>query len=227
MSSKIHPYWVTLKQLFEQAAHPETAAGAAAYMKNISPFYGIRAPQRRLLLTDFINSQGLPAPEELAEITKSAWQQTQREFHYAAMEIAHRMRKKTDEEVLDLYEWMIVHKSWWDTVDFIAPNLLGTYFERFPGKRNPAMERWLKSDHIWLQRSCLLFQLKYKTKTDEKLLFELIEKLASHPAFFIRKAIGWSLREYAKTQPQAVAAFVEQTSLSGLSKREALKHIGK
>lgn len=227
MSGEIHPYWLTLRQLFEQAANPDTAAGAAAYMKNISSFYGIKAPERRALMKDFIASEGLPSTETLEDITKSAWMQEQREFQYAAMEVLHRVRHKTDEKALSLYEWMIVHKSWWDTVDFIASNLVGGFFQDSPSLRDSTIAAWMKSDNMWLQRTCLLFQLKYKTKTDEKLLFSLIRQMAHHPAFFIRKAVGWSLREYAKTQPQAVSAFVASTPLSGLSKREALKHLNK
>lgn len=226
MSHEIHPYWVKLKQLFEEAANPDIAAGAAAYMKNISPFYGIKAPHRRKLIMELVSTEGLPVPEELTDIIKSAWLQEQREFQYAAMEIAHRMRKKTDDTVLHLYEWMIVHKSWWDTIDFIAPKLVGDCFLDYPALRDSGLARWMNSDNIWLLRTCILFQLKYKTKTDEKLLFSLIRQLAGHPEFFIRKAIGWALREYAKTQPQAVTDFVAQTPLSGLSKREALKHVG-
>jgi len=145
-------------------------------------------------------------------------------MQYAGMEVLFRQRKKSSAESIGLLEWMITRKSWWDTVDYIAPNLVGNLFIAFPELRDETIENWMKSGNFWLQRSCLLFQLKYKANTDSGLLFNLCTRLAGEKEFFIRKAIGWSLREYAKTNPEAVKSFVDRTELSGLSKREALKH---
>jgi len=146
-------------------------------------------------------------------------------MQYVAIELLFRMRKQADIQTIELYEWLMLHKSWWDTVDYISPNLVGNLFVKFPEIRNVSIKKWMDSKNFWLQRSCLLFQLKYKAKTDDQMLFDLCTRLSTEKEFFIRKAIGWSLREYAKANPSVVKKFVEDTMLSGLSRREALKHL--
>ncbi len=224
MSPVLHPYWAPLSEAFEQAADPAVAAQAAAYMKHIAPFYGIKAPMRRELLQHFIKANGLPPKEMLETIILSAWHQPRREWHYAAMELLNKVKKAERPDQIDLYEKMLTTTSWWDTVDYIAPHLVYQHFIRFPEQRDATVQRWMQSGNLWLQRSCLIFQLKAKDKTDELLLFTLIGQLHAHKDFFIRKAIGWALREYAKSQPQRVWYFIEQQPISNLSKREALKH---
>ncbi len=223
----LHPYWHPLDEAFTQLADPAVAAGAAAYMKHISVFYGIKAPERRLALGHFLKENSTPDINKLEEISLSAWMHPQREMQYAAMEVLFKVRKKTTAGHIHLLEKLIVTKSWWDTIDYIAPHLVSSHFERYPEQRDTVVTRWMESGNIWLQRSCLLFQLKAKKHTDSQLLFSLIEQLSDHKEFFIRKAIGWVLREYAKTNPGAVIEFVETHDLSGLSRREALKHLEK
>jgi 3-methyladenine DNA glycosylase AlkD len=226
MSNLPLPYWLPLQQSFQQFADANIARGAEAYMKHISQFYGIKSQKRRELLTDFLKTQGLPDISMLDKVVKNAWAQPQREFQYAAMEVLGKASKKCPPETIILYEWMMLNKSWWDTIDYIAPTLVGHHFERFPQLRDPTLARWMDSGNFWLQRACLLFQLKYKTDTDEILLFNLVSRLSVEKEFFIRKAIGWALRQYARTNADAVKSFVVKTPLSGLSRREALKHIG-
>lgn len=115
--------------------------------------------------------------------------------------------------------------SWWDTIDVIAPKILGSWFKRYPEHIKPTITRWLKSDNIWLQRSCVLFQLKYKEKTNTQLLSSVIDQLKDSKEFFLRKSIGWVLREYAKTDAEFVKDFVNSRELSPLSRREATKHL--
>jgi 3-methyladenine DNA glycosylase AlkD len=146
----------------------------------------------------------------------------QRECQYIAQEMAHRVIRKPAEADLQLFEYMVTEKSWWDTVDFIAANILGRYFKNHPDAILPAVEKWLASGNIWLQRSAILFQLKYKSELDTALLAATISPLIGSKEFFINKAIGWVLREYSKTNPQWVVNYCEQTDLNGLSKREAL-----
>ena len=124
-----------------------------------------------------------------------------------------------------LYEWMVLRRSWWDSVDFIAPTLMGKLFLQNPQLIADKTKDFVDSRELWLQRSALIFQLKYKTKTDLNLLFHYCERLAEHPDFFIRKAIGWSLRQAGKFYPNEIRDFVSKTSLSNLSRREALKHL--
>ncbi|MDP3461388.1 MAG: DNA alkylation repair protein [Bacteroidales bacterium] len=227
MTTSLHHYWHPLEAKFKANGISTVAAGAKAYMKNQSEFFGLKAPERRTLQQEFLKETGLPDPHQLSGIIINAWEQPQREFQYSAMEVLFKMRKQSTPQLITLYEFMITHKSWWDTVDYLAPNLAGDWFTRYPEQRDEIIAKWMKSENIWLQRACLLFQLKYKDRTDAPLLFSLITKLKTHKEFFIRKAIGWSLREYAKVNPDAVRSFVENTTLSGLSQREAMKHIGR
>lgn len=223
--TKPHNYWKPLIAAFEAHANPEIAAGAEKYMRNQYSFYGIPSPTRAIIFKDFIKTYDLPDNADLDEIIISAWQLPQREMQYAAMNVLDKTIKKMPAQSIFLLEKLIQQKSWWDTIDFIAPNLVGPLFKRYPEIRNETISRWMDSGNFWLQRSCLLFQLKYKQATDDKLLFELCTKLGSEKEFFIRKAIGWALRQYARTAPEQVRNFVENTDLQPLSRKEALKHL--
>jgi len=151
----------------------------------------------------------------------------EREMQLCAMEILLKHRKQWDNDYFVLFEEMITTKSWWDTVDFIAANLVGDYLSRNKNMIKPSVEVWMQSENIWLQRTAILFQLKYKNKTDVHLLFGLCNQLGSSKEFFIRKAIGWALREYSKTDANAVEQFVAATDLHSFSKREALKWLNR
>jgi len=122
---------------------------------------------------------------------------------------------------------MVLHKSWWDTVDFIASHLMGSYFKTYPEYRQTFVDKWLDSGNIWLQRCALLFQLKYREQFDTELLVNIIHQLLGSKDFFINKAIGWILREYSKRNPQWVMEFINQTELHSLSRKEALKVINR
>ncbi|WP_239256105.1 DNA alkylation repair protein [Listeria ilorinensis] len=207
---------------YRRHAHPDNQPAMEAYMKNQFPFLGIRAGERRALMKELLSQFG--EPEELVSFAKQLYQEEEREFHQLAIDLLVRKKKQAESEILADYEWFIQTNAWWDTVDTIASHLVGHYFGRYPEKRDATVERWLASGNIWLIRTAILFQLKYKEQTDEAFLFRIICKERRQKEFFIQKAIGWSLREYAKTAPEAVYQFVEQTELAPLSRREALKH---
>ena len=219
-----HPYWWPLIESFEALADAEKAPAMEQYMRNQFAFYGIPSPLRQHLLTTFIKKNGLPENDNISEIIHNAWQLPQREMQYSALFVMEKRIKKLPITTIALFEELIVEKSWWDSIDFIAPSLVGTHFQRFPEIRDETLTKWMLSGNFWLQRSCLIFQLKYKEQTDEALLFELCRQLGGEKEFFIRKAIGWALRQYARTAPDAVKHFVETTDLQPLSKKEALKH---
>ncbi len=223
----IEKYFADLTETFEKNADPVRAAGAKAYMRNKSEFYGLTSPLRRQLVKEFIAKNGYPAYGQLEEMIRFAWEQPQREWQYTAMEITERFVKTADASLLDLAEWMITHKSWWDSVDFVAPNIAGMLFKKFPEVKMQYIENWMNSGNLWLQRSCVIHQLRYNKTADKALLFNLCERLADHPDFFIRKAIGWSLRQYSKFEPEAVIDFVSKHDLSNLSRKEALKGVGR
>jgi len=177
------------------------------------------------------------------DVVKQLWAKPEREHQYFALEFLKENLNLMDESFLLELEVLITTKSWWDTVDMIASNVLGPFAQAYPKQTLPRIEQWIfvtpsvsnendsrKSDlsgNMWLRRSAILFQLKYKKQTDHQLLFRYCKACAEESEFFIRKAIGWSLREYAKTDPQQVLDFVNQHKhiLSPLSQKEALKHL--
>jgi 3-methyladenine DNA glycosylase AlkD len=193
------------------------------YMKGQYDYFGIKSPERKELSKDFLQKHGLPLAEELTEIVKECWELPQREFQYFIMEVLARLVKKGDKERIALYEYLVLNKSWWDTVDYIASNLVGAHFLRYPELIKPTIETWMDSGNIWMQRTSLLFQLKYKKKTDVDLMAGYIQRLQGSKEFFINKAIGWILREYSKTDGNWVKDFVQNHQLAPLSRREALK----
>ena len=178
-------------------------------------------------MRDFLRQHGLPDTQDINEISGEFWQLPQREYQYVIMEILGKMAKKADKGRIDLYEYLIVNKSWWDTVDYIASNLAGVYFLKFPGQIQSYTEKWMDSGNMWLQRTALLFQLKYKKETDLELLTDYVVRLQGSKEFFINKAIGWILREYSKTDGDWVRNFVKKYKLAPLSHREALKWLNR
>ncbi len=223
MSQSAADYLQPLLDRLEAHANPAEAVPMARYMRDQFPFYGIKTPQCRLLVREFLAEQGLPPPDLLEPVVLTLWQRPQRECQYIAVGLLERGSKRLDTPVVDLLEQLIITKSWWDTVDSLAGGLAGAQFRRFPEARAAALPRWRASDNIWLRRSAILFQLGYKKETDAELLLAVVEENKTSGEFFIQKAIGWALREYSKTNPDLVVDFVERTELAPLSRREALK----
>lgn len=195
------------------------------YMREQFEFFGIKSQLRDEIYREFLKKYGLPSLENLNDYLRYLWEKPERDFQYVGMFIIEKIIKKADENLIDLLEYMIITKSWWDTVDYIAARLVGGYFIKYPTQIKPITEKWMSSGNKWLQRSALLFQLKYKKNTDEKLLYDYITRLAEHKDFFIRKAIGWILREYSKTNPKSVEKFIKSHTISPLSVKEGLKRI--
>ena len=197
------------------------------YMKDKFEFFGIKSFERKELTRNFFVSHGLPAEDDFAPVIREMWDLPQRELQYAALDILERLVKKRIPVEIKLLEYLIVTKSWWDTVDWLATRIVGVRFRQNPELISSTHSRWIKSKNIWLQRVCILFQLKYKQETDEKLLFSTIQELSESDEFFIQKAIGWALREQSKTDPAVVQKFIDENELAPLSRREALKVIRK
>ena len=219
----MNDYIKTLKAEFKSKSNPEIAEGQKAYMKNNFEFYGIQAPVRREIQKVFLNKKYLPPKNELHQTVKILWNEPQREFQYFAQEFVFKYSKYFEKTDLDLFKYMLTHKSWWDTVDFISTKILGSFFLNFPEERKNYIEHCLKSQNIWLQRSAILFQLNYKNNLDTELLSYVIKSLSDTDEFFINKAIGWILRQYSHTNPQWVIEFVNNNKLSKLSRKEALR----
>lgn len=219
------PYTDKLEAWLRAHRNTANASSMEAYMKNHFPFLGIRNPERVALTKQFTKEHGFPKGEEGVKVAKELWELPEREFAYTALLVLTGLRKTAEREHIDVLEHFVVTKSWWDTVDMIADHLIGFHLQMFPELFPSYVDKWLASDHMWLQRTAILFQLKYKQRTDVPLLFSCIRRMADSKEFFIRKAIGWALREYSKTDPAAVQSFVASTELSPLSVREALKVI--
>lgn len=222
-------YVSTLRTMLGLHADAAQALGMKAYMRNQFEFLGISTPTRQALTREFFLEHGGPDASQLAQVVRPLWDLPEREYQYSALTLLGFASHRLSVEHMPLLEDLITRKSWWDTVDSLAVNLVGPVVLRQAGQASDYADKWLRSENMWLQRTAILFQLKWKQQTDEPLLFSCIERSLQSPEFFIRKAIGWALREYSKTAPARVETFVSThaASLSPLSAREALRWIRK
>ncbi len=218
-------YLIPLISLFEENAYPIQAAPMKKYMRDQFEYLGIKSPQFKVLFKRFIEQYGLPSASDLDQIVRELWNLPQREFQYLAVSFTDRLKNQFPPQFARTIEYMLVNKSWWDTVDSIAGDIVGNHFRRFPAVRQKYLSKWRTSDNFWLRRTTILFQLSYKRETDFDLLCEIIRENLNSKEFFINKAIGWSLRQYARVDPKAVKRFVKATPLHPLSRREAMKHL--
>jgi len=221
----MHPYIIPLKELFEQNADPAQAAPMKKYMRDQFEYLGIKSPQLKALFRQTIQEQGLPPVQDLDRVIHELWELPPREYQYFAISVMERLEKKLPSPSIKTLEYMITHKSWWDTVDNIS-HIVGIHFKRYLDVRERYLATWRSSNDFWLRRTAILFQLDYKNETDFVLLAEIIRENLDSKEFFINKAIGWSLRQYARTDSEAVRKFVKSTPLHPLSRREAMKHLG-
>lgn len=211
-----------LKATYEANRDEELAAPMRAYMREQFPFLGIKRDTRDEL--DRAILEGEPAPTEaaLARVARACWKLPEREYQYFAQKYLRKHAKVMSASFLDVAEELITHKSWWDTVDDLAQHVVGTLVMRHPALKKQ-LDVWARSENLWLARTAILHQNRYKAATDEKRLFAYCRARADETDFFMRKAIGWALREYSATNPKAVKAFVAATKLSPLSAKEALR----
>ncbi|MBT2685002.1 DNA alkylation repair protein [Bacillus sp. ISL-37] len=219
-----------VEALYEEALkhrNREEAIRLSKYMRNQFEYIGLRAPQIQDVFKQHVKAHGLPAKEDLHDVITSLWELEEREMQSSALYLLDLMKKQFTEDDLQLLEHIITTKPWWDTIDHIAKKHFGYYLEKFPQQRQQIIDRWIATDNIWLIRSCILFQLGYKERTDVAMLEDIISRTCHTNEFFINKAIGWALREYAKQNPEKVIEITNSLPLSNLSRREALKHIGK
>lgn len=208
-------------------ADPARAAGAAAYMKTEMPFYGVSAPQRKTLMRR-VKRLFPPDDEQSYRANVVAlWEQPHREEKYMAISYARAFEDFVTLDQIDLYRRMIVEGAWWDLVDEIAAHLVGRVVLAHREEMRPILDDWVAGEDMWLQRTAIICQLRHRDVTDEAMLFDYCRRSARHKDFFIRKAIGWALRSYARVDPHAVRGFLAEMGdeLSGLSRREAAKHL--
>jgi len=219
-----------LNQIYQSHANGANAAAMKKYLRNQFEFYGIKTPQRKLIQKSAFpktEKSEVPSEEDLRDVLVTLWDQPQRELQYFALGYARSHLNSMSPSFLETLKYCVTTKSWWDTVDAVASQLVGPLVLKHP-ILTPTMEEWINSENMWLRRTAIIHQLSFKKQTNEERLFAFCVKCASEQDFFIRKAIGWALREYSKTSPKAVKDFVKlhKKVLSPLSRKEALKRVG-
>ena len=212
------------------AGDPVRAEGQQRYMKSEMPFHGVRVPEVRRLARALAKDHPLPDAGAWESAVLGIWRSaTHREQRYAAVELAYvpTYRRWLRPGRLGMLEEMIVTGAWWDYVDQLAAKHMGHLLASYPTDVRPILMSWAQEPDIWKRRTAIIAQLRFKAGTDTDLLFFAIEASIDEREFFLRKAIGWALREYSKTAPEVVADYVasHRHRLSALSRREALKVI--
>ncbi len=206
---------------------PEAATSMAAYMKTEMPFHGVKKAGRTTVLRKLVAEFPLATHGQYVATVTALWEQPHREEKYLAVAWARHWSRWITPTSLPLYERLIVEGAWWDLVDDVAANLVGTVLLEERVQVRPVLEEWVDDGHLWRRRTAIISQLTHKQETDEEMLFTFSLRRAHEDEFFIRKAIGWALRQYARVAPDAVHAFVldHRDAWSGLTLREATKHL--
>lgn len=219
-----------LREALLERANASKAPEMAAYMKDRFAYLGCTAGERRLASKPIITAAKTLNPDELLDLVSALWAEPEREFHYVGMDAIRAGAKHLRATDLDAVKALILATPWWDTVDSLAVHTVGTMVTNHPEVVH-VLDDWIEADQdtpeMWLARTAILHQLMYKERTDSNRLFTYCTMRMDSTEFFLRKAIGWALRQFARTDPDAVGTFVAENeeSLSGLSKREALKHL--
>jgi 3-methyladenine DNA glycosylase AlkD len=215
-----------LTKTFEAARDPDRAVHTAAYMRDQFPFLGIGSPERRALHRTVVAGLPTPTEDELGTVVRRCWELPEREYQYFACDLLRAQLRVPGPGFLDTTRALITTKSWWDTVDPLATRFVGGLVRRHP-QLTATMDAWSADDNLWLVRTAILHQLNYGSDTDTERLFGYCTRQAGHRDFFVRKAIGWALRHYARTDPEGVRAYLAEHGdrLSPLSVREAAKHL--
>ena len=217
-----------LREALRNNANPEKAPGMQVYMKSEMPYLGVQTPALKAIGRKVFTTHPLETQECWLDAILTIWRNADyREERYAAIRLAeHRTYRGFQTlDALPCYEEMIIDGAWWDYVDAIASRLVGNLLKQYPETMKTRMLEWAHSTDIWKRRTSIICQLKFKGATDFELLRACIEPSIQGREFFLRKAIGWALREYTKTNPDEVVAYINDNAhrLSTLSKREALR----
>ncbi|MFC1550353.1 DNA alkylation repair protein [Candidatus Neomarinimicrobiota bacterium] len=223
---KIHPMAAYLRSEMKKAGDNAKAKGMQAYMKTDQPFYGVQAGPRRIIFRRAKKKFAIKSRTDYFELINELWCGKYREDMYQAIEIAEAYKVYIDDKSWEFFEILVRTATNWDTLDWIAAKLISPLIIK-NRKFEKRLIEWSKDNNLWVRRASILAHLRHKDETNTELLTILILELASEKEFFIRKAIGWILREYAYTNPDWVKTFIKQNEkkLSGLSIREALKNI--
>jgi 3-methyladenine DNA glycosylase AlkD len=212
---------------FSKLADADKAVEMAAYMKTDMPFWGIQKPDREPIYRKLAKDFAPADHDEYSLVIRKIWNGKHREEKYAALDYAVRCKKFIHTSMIPLYEELVRDGAWWDLVDPLATLLIGVAFLNDQKTVKPMMKVWIDDNDIWIRRTAILSMNKHKEKTDEKLLYDFCLRRAHEKEFFIRKAIGWALREYSYKAPDSVIKFLKtnRNTLSPLSYREGAKQL--
>ena len=212
-----------IQDLLTSLGDSEVAFGAQAYMKGIAPFIGVRAPERRKVARGLASKLPRPTSDELGQTARALWRLQEREYHYFACDLIEMFIKCADKNFLaDHVEFLLSHKSWWDTVDLLGSAAVSPLTLKYPSVT--LMRKWSKSSNIWLNRASIQHQRGRKNDTDIPLLLEILDYHSDQSEFFIAKAIGWALRDLSRVNNLEVKKFLrEHPELDKVAVREALK----
>ncbi|WP_207784542.1 DNA alkylation repair protein [Marinifilum breve] len=214
---------IPIVEQFRKNSDEANARKMSAYMKNHFPFLGLPKPKRAQLSKNFLKEM---TKEKVIDwnLVHYLWELPEREFQYLALEYLGKLKKQLEKSDISNLEQLIVTKSWWDTVDSLAP-LVGVLCQKYPELKTEVLGDWIISSNIWLKRASILFQLKYKNDVDTEFLTKTIIANNLSNEFFVNKAIGWALRQYSKFNPDWVKEFISKYPLSPLSVREGSKYL--
>ncbi|TWF95104.1 DNA alkylation repair protein [Saccharopolyspora dendranthemae] len=226
--SEVPGFCAEALRLLDEQAVPADAPAMQRYMKSEMPFVGVRKPPRVQIVNELCRRFAFPERDDLIDTTRALWRNaTYREERYVALSVTgHRTQRAfQDPGMLGPYEEFVVTGAWWDLVDETASHRVGPLLLSHPDQVRPLLLRWSTDEDRWRRRTAIIAQLRAKDRTDVELLRRSIEANLTDQDFFLRKAIGWALREHAKTDPGWVREFTENHDLSPLSRREALRNI--
>lgn len=209
---------------------PERAEHMQRYMKTDMPFIGVSAGERRSVVKEAARRFVPPDRAAWEAAVTALWSGPEREMKYAAIDYGKHRWRGMEFVTLDsvpVFESMVRSGAWWDFVDDLAANCVGRVVKQHRDAMRPALERWIEDEDLWVRRTAILAQLKHKDETDADMLFDFCRRQEADKSFWIRKAIGWALRQHARVDPDAVRVFLAERGdrLSGLSRREAGKHL--
>ena len=215
-----------ISDIFHKNSNAKNAKAMEKYMLDQFPFFGLKKPERTLVSAPLFNDiKPFVTEKWILEAATLLWKKREREFHYVALDLLAKNKKLITPLSFKTLEKLIVSNSWWDSVDGVSSYAIAPLVLNYPSLQKE-MERFSKHKNMWLNRVAIIHQILYKERTDREFLFKVCDLHMHRSEFFIRKAIGWALRQYAKTNRKEVYAYIEKNKhkLSGLSYREALKH---
>ena len=210
--------------VFIENRNEDNAKYMKAYMKDNFEYLGIKTPLRKELEKELLKEKSKEALID-KDFVKMLWNYEYRELQYVALDYLVKQKKKLQKEDINFIKDLIITKPWWDTIDLIASHLVGEICKKYPELIDEYILNWSTDENMWIRRTAILYQLKYKQDTDRNILEKVIKDNIEDEEFFIRKAIGWVLREYSKTNKDWVSEFIANNRLSKLSKKEASKYL--